>query len=159
VVADPPPGRGRLIVSLFIVGWLLWQLTVPLSYYVSNYVTGQVQEEQRFSWRMFSQVWFLQRWCNVLAFEIEAPTIGPDPPAVRRLDLRRLLHPIWIAQMRENRRPVVEKFLQSRCQGDPSVVAAEYMRTCPVAAGWRLPEVNRRVTCRPGVPTASFLSP
>jgi len=158
IVGAPPPRRIRLAVSCFIGAWLLWQISVPLAYYVRDYQTGEAQEEQRFSWRMFSQIWMLQRGCNIAAFELVARSGADGPPTVRRLDLYRLLESIWIEQLREGRRPVAEKFLRSRCERDPSVVQAEVMRTCPIAPGSRLPELNLRLVCRAD-PTPTPASP
>jgi hypothetical protein len=137
-------------VSLFILAWLGWQVSVPLSYYVR----GGVQEDQRFSWRMFSQVWLASKSCNVVAFEVVAPSSPGGASSVRRLDLWDVLHPIWVEQARQNRGPLLEKFLRARCDADPSVVEAQFMRTCPVAPGLELPEVDRRLRCHvdPGGP-------
>jgi hypothetical protein len=153
-VGAPPPGRIRLAVSCFIGAWLLWQVSVPLGYYVRDYRTGEAQEEQRFSWRMFSHLWMLQRGCNIAAFDLVAPSHPGGPPTVHRLDLWRRLESIWVEQLREGRRPVMEEFLRSRCESDPSVVQAELIRTCPIAPGSRLPELNLRLVCRAGAPSA-----
>ena len=159
VVGAPPPRRMRLAVSCFVGAWLLWQIWVPLGYYLREYRAGEAQEEQRFSWRMFSHLWMLQGGCNVSAFELVGPPNGENAPTVHRLDLRRLLEGIWVEQLRQGRRPVIEKFLRSRCDRDPSVVQAELMRTCPIAPGSRLPELNLRLVCRAGAPPASPASP
>lgn len=159
IVWVPPSRRIRLAVSCVIGAWLLWQVSVPLAYYIRDYRSGEAQEEQRFSWRMFSQTWMLQRGCNIAAFDLVAPAGADGPPTVRRLDLYRLLESIWIEQLREGRREVAEKFLRSRCARDPSVVQAELMRTCPIAPGSRLPELNLRLVCRAGPPPASARSP
>ena len=136
-------------MSLFILAWLVWQGAVPLSYYVR----GGVQEDQRFSWRMFSQVWLASKSCNVLAFEVVAPSSPGGPPSVRHLDLRHVLHSIWVEQVRQNRGPLVERFLRARCDRDPSVLQVEIMRTCPVAPGPVLPEVDRRLQCHVDPPS------
>src|SRR5215813_11510570 len=145
VVASPPPGRARLIVSLVVLSWLLWQVTVPLAYYVAPDVMGLAPEEPRFRWRMFSQVWFSQRECNVSAFEVREAAAGSE--AVRPLDLGQRLDSIWNKQLWGKRQSVVRKFLQSRCDSDPSVIQVEFMRTCPAAPFFPLPEVNLRPSC------------
>ena len=156
-MASPPPGRARLIVSLVVLSWLLWQVTVPLAYYVAPDVMGLAPEEPRFRWRMFSQMWFSQRACNVSAFEVREAAAGSE--AVRPLDLGQVLYSIWIEQLRENRQAVVRKFLQSRCESDPSVIQVEFMRTCPAAPGFPLPEVSLRPACRGGRLEGAPLTP
>jgi hypothetical protein len=141
-IASPPPGRGRALVSVFIVLYLLWQAAVPLSYYL-----GDDLDEERFAWRMISGVWFLHRTCALsVAESVEAAGAGGVSTASRRLDLERTLHASSILQLRNNQRPVVTKFLRTRCESDPSVIEVEFNRTCALAS--RMPPVHLRFDCR-----------
>ena len=40
-IASPPPGRPRVVVSLIIVLYLLWQVAVPISYYLGDDVSDE----------------------------------------------------------------------------------------------------------------------
>ena len=55
------------LVNVFIVSWLLWQLLVPLSYYLGHDV-----DDERFAWRMFSGVWLLQKSCTASVTEFRS---------------------------------------------------------------------------------------
>jgi hypothetical protein len=127
---------------VFIVLYLLWQIAVPLSYYVG----GDVDEE-RFSWRMISGVWLLHRTCALSVSESVAATgAGGVSSESRQLNLERTLHASLILQLRRNQRPVVEKFLRTRCESDPSVTGVKFNRTC--AVGSRMPPVHLQFDCR-----------
>jgi hypothetical protein len=133
----PPPGRARLAISAFILAWLVWQVASPLAYY-----TGSEVSDERFAWRMFSGVWFHERTCAVSVTESVPGNDGALVP--------RGVNPgAWKWQLERNRLLVVEKFLRSRCQRDPSVVAVEIVRTCPVESR-SLPIATRRLDCRAG---------
>jgi hypothetical protein len=142
--ASPPAGPARVIISVFIISWLLWQLAVPLSYYL-----GGDPEEERFTWRMFSGVWLLHKNCSVSVTEFRSQPGGGTRP-VGQINLNRTLHREWVYQLTKNRRSVVEKFLRTRCQGDPSLAALEFVRACPVAPPGRIPAVDLRFDCGTG---------
>jgi hypothetical protein len=135
-----PSARARRLINVFIICWLAWQLMVPLSYYLG----GDVDDE-RFAWRMFSGVWLLQKSCSASVTERRSGAAG-GPPLLRKVNLERSLHSTWIGQLRRNQRLVVEKFLQTRCDADPSVTGVEYSRTCATASD-RLPPVTHRFDC------------
>lgn len=145
-LAAAPSGPARVIISVFIISWLVWQLVVPLSYYLGNDV-----DEERFAWRMFSGVWLLQKSCTASVTEFRSPPDG-GAPGIREIDLDRTLHGTWVPLLNKKKRPlVVEKFLQTRCESDPSVTAVEYSRACPAAPQARIPPVTLRFDCRAGV--------
>jgi len=140
-IASPPPGGGRALVSVFIVLYLFWQVAVPLSYYVG----GDVDEE-RFAWRMISGVWLIHKTCALsVAESVAAAGAGGVSSESRQLNLERTVHASLILQLRRNQRPVVEKFLRTRCEGDRSVIGVEFDRTC--AVGSRMPPVHLRFDC------------
>lgn len=145
ILASAPSGRARLLISVFIISWLAWQLLVPLSYYLGDNV-----DDERFAWRMFSGVWLLQKSCTVSVTEFRAQPQA-DAPDIRKINLDRTLHGTWVSQLqKKNRRLVLEKFIQARCEGDPSVTEVEYIRACPAASHARVPPVTLRFNCRAG---------
>jgi hypothetical protein len=76
-LVSTPSRRARIIISVFIVSWLAWQVAVPLSYYAGDNV-----DDERFSWRMFSGVWLLQKSCTASVSEVrsQSGTAIPDTP-------------------------------------------------------------------------------
>jgi hypothetical protein len=153
-IASPPPGRPRAIVSLVIVLYLLWQVAVPISYYLGDDVN-----DERFSWRMFSAIAYLLQNCTATVTEIESPPGDGNTPSLRQLELRSILHPTWIVLLNRYRRPVVDKFLQSRCQDNPRATEIEYSRSCPLAGESRIPSVTLRLTCPTGASAGSTERP
>ncbi|HEX9765409.1 MAG TPA: hypothetical protein VGA36_01505 [Nitriliruptorales bacterium] len=153
-IAVPPPGRARAIVGGFIVLWLVWQVALPLSYYF-----GDDAGEERFAWRMFSEIALFHTKCAVSVAESVAVPGAADGVSVRAVDLGRTVHAGWEEHLRRNRRLVVERFLRWRCQRDPSVTAVEFRRTCRLVPESRIPSISVRLPCRTdalaGVPGAS----
>jgi hypothetical protein len=153
-IASPPPGRPRAIVSLVIVLYLLWQVAVPISYYL-----GDDANDERFSWRMFSAIAYIHRTCTATVTEIESLPGAGNTPSVRPLELRSILHPTWIVLLNRYRRPVVDKFLRTRCQNDLRPTEIEYSRSCPLAGESRIPSVTVRLTCPTGASAGSTERP
>ena len=91
--------------------------------------------------------------------EIESMPGAGDAPSVRQLDLNATLHQTWIALLNRDRRPVVDKLLQTRCQSDPRVTEVEYHRSCPLAGESRIPSVALRLTCATGAIAGSSERP
>lgn len=149
-IAPPPPGRARLIISLLIVTYLLLQLAVPTSYYLGNNPS-----DERFSWRMFSDLWHFHKTCIASIVETVAVSGADDTPSLREVDLQRTLHPTWVKRLAWDWRLVVEKFLRTRCESDPSVTEVQFIQRCSAAAESRIPSVNLRLTCRTGTFTGS----
>jgi hypothetical protein len=150
VLASAPSGRARLVINAFIICWLLWQVAVPLSYYLGDNV-----DDERFAWRMFSGVWLLQKSCTASVTEFRSEP-GADTPIASKINLDRTLHGTWASQLKKkNRRLVIEKFAQTRCEADPSVSEIEYIRACPAAPEARIPPVTLRFNCRAGGFTGS----
>jgi hypothetical protein len=145
-LACAPSGRARVIITVFIVSWLVCQVLVPLSYYLGDDV-----EDERFAWRMFSGVWLLQKSCTASVTEFRSQP-GGGTADVRKIDLDRALHESWVLELKKRgRRLVAEKFLRARCEGDPSVTEVAYTRACPAAPQDRIPPVTLRFDCRAGV--------
>ena len=70
LIHPPPRGRARCLVSAFIVALVLGQIAVPASYHV----TANPSEE-RFAWRMFSDVWWYHKTCQVSLVETLTPRV------------------------------------------------------------------------------------
>jgi len=105
-------------VSLAIGAYLLWQVALPLSYYVPP-DTG----DERFAWRMFSARFLYNNTCTLSTFERAATS-------TRQITLEPILHVGWLVALKHGRPAVVEKFLQSRCAADPSVTEVRLERRC-----------------------------
>ena len=145
-LGSPPPGRPRLIVGAFIALWLAWQVVVPLSYYL----WGNVWEE-RFAWRMFSDVSVSALRCTVSVTELlEGSGAAGSARAPREVPLGPTLHGSWALHLRQGRQLVAERFLESRCRRDPSVSEARYHRACPAQRASRAPDLDARLDCRTG---------
>lgn len=131
-----------MIVGAFIVLWLLWQAWLPLAYYL-----GDDPAEERFAWRMFSDISVLAMQCEVSVTE----WVGePDGDGARLVDLGATLHAAWEGHLRLGRRLVIERVLESRCRRDPSVTEVGFRRTCPAGHESRRPPVDARLRCRTG---------
>jgi hypothetical protein len=144
-LASTPSRRARATISVFIVLWLAWQVAVPLSYYAGDNV-----DDERFSWRMFSGVWLLQKSCTASVSEVRSQS-GAALPDIRAISLERTLHSTWVNQLKKKNRPlVVEKVLRSRCESDASVTEVHYTRACSSAEDTRIPPVAMRFDCRNG---------
>jgi hypothetical protein len=118
-LSSRPEPRRRGWINGFIAGWLLLQIGVPASYYLSDR-----SSDERFSWRMFSSV-RLQR-CTVDVAEI----LHTESGELRRpLALEPVLHAAWIHMLKRHRPAVVHRFLATRCAA-PDVIGAVYQRRC-----------------------------
>jgi hypothetical protein len=144
LVHPPPRGRARLLASTFIGAWLLGQLALPASYHL-----GANASEERFAWRMFSDVWWYHKTCQLTLVEsLDGPPPGGGP-ARRPVALERAFHVMWLRQLQ--RRPaVVEKALRQRCEADPAVREVVFTRVCPGAPTSRLPPLRVKRTCASG---------
>jgi hypothetical protein len=129
--ASAPASRtaSTLLIALF----LLYQLLMPLRYYL-----GGRGYDERFSWRMFSSVRMQQ--CRVVVSE---STKDGDS---RDLDLNREVQVAWIGMLERYRPQVVDKLLQRRC-AEPDVSEARYVRNCKKTDGSALPELTVTLDC------------
>ena len=142
-LASPPPGRARLITSLFIGAYLLWQVAVPLAYYL-----GRDKSDERFAWRMFSATGLSNMSCTVSVTEWVWSSAS-NTTAARKLDVERILHRTWNYSLLSNR-AAVDQFLRTRCQADPSVTQVHLIRSCLGADRTWIPSAERRLTCSTG---------
>jgi hypothetical protein len=140
---DPEGGsdasaRPRRAANVFIALFLLYQLAMPLSYYL-----GDGGYDERFSWRMFSTL-RLQR-CDVAVQE----RIGGEGGTLRQVPLVQELQVAWINMLKRYRTDVVQKFMASRCRGD-DVYEVRYVRRCADTDGSLLPATGLTMTCQSG---------
>src|SRR5919106_3589436 len=139
-IASPPPGRSRSIASIFIVGFLLWQISLPLSYYAN-----EDDSDERFAWRMFSVLSRFQKSCDVAVSDWgRGAGASANPP--QQLDLQ----DSWSQLLARNRPAVVEKYLRSRCQINPTASAVQFMQICSLPKGPRIPYEEIWFNCRTG---------
>jgi hypothetical protein len=131
--------RARVASDLFIAGFLLTQLALPLRYYL-----GGGGADERFSWRMFSSV-RMQR-CEVDVDDI-VEREGQRVP--RRVDLRATIHGAWVNILERYRPAAVEKMLQRRCALS-EVRRARYTRHCKNPDGSKQPPLVVEMDCERG---------
>jgi hypothetical protein len=137
------PSR-RQLINGFIATWLVWQTTLPLTYYI-----GRDPDNERFSWRMFSHTWMLQKTCTVRAREYLRRLGSDHDVGSRVIDLDRSLNSTWVRHLRQNHGRVTMKFLRMRCEMDPDVIAVRVARTCQGAPTSSTSTTARQHTCPP----------
>ena len=92
--------NSRALASALIAAFLLFQIAMPLRYYL-----GGRGYDERFSWRMFSSM--RMQHCNVQVRRDHRPKA-----TTQQVDLERELQVAWIGMLERYRRPVVEKLLR-----------------------------------------------
>jgi len=118
-----PTGRPARWVGLFIAGYLLIQVLLPLRYYFGK------SADERFAWRMFSYEGMHR--CKPSAWEV----VEQDGRrTVKRLELGAMLFSLRLEQKRPE---VVAKFMRWRCE-QPGVVQVRVMFRCTTPGGERL---------------------
>ena len=113
---------------------MLVQIAIPASYYLVR----DDPDDERFAWRMFSAI-RLKR-CDVQADELRGEG------ARRAIRLEHALHASWQRSLARGRRPVVERFLASRCAHD-EVSEVHLTRQCTSPSGSTLPTQYYRFVC------------
>jgi len=130
---EPKPEKprfGRERMRWIIAAFVLFQLVVPLTYYVRS-----DPYDERFAWRMFSAIRL--HGCQTTAQEITGE--GPRP-----IDLSAVIHRAWITTMQRNRRDVIRRFLARRCEED-GVTSVELRNECRTPTGDQLaPQLYQR---------------
>ncbi len=105
--------------SLFIGAMLVFQLGLPLRYYLSDDTF-----DERFAWRMFSPI-------RVVRCEVR----WTEGAARRPIKVGRDVHHVWYSLMKRARIGVVDAFAKRRCDA-------------LLEGGESSPEVYARITCR-----------
>ena len=142
-LASPPPGRARSITSVLIAVYVLWQLVLPLTYYL-----GDDRSDERFAWRMFSAVNYLQRTCIVSLGEWRP---GGDLRPLKREEFIEMVPLGWRRLLHRDRDAVIRKFLWTHCQGNPELVEAELIRKCKAEDGMGASLDSMKMNCGSGV--------
>jgi hypothetical protein len=140
--APAPPldvGRTRGRVLVFAIAVLVLQLVVPLTYYLRD-----DPYDERFAWRMFSAERL--HTCTSTAVEL---VVDGGRKRVRRIPLDATLHVAWLTHIRRNRRPVVHRFLEWRCQ-QPGVSAVRLLNRCVAADRAPLAPRHYAIECADG---------
>lgn len=128
-------GKRRLPSNVFIAAFLLFQLGMPLRYYL-----GDRGYDERFSWRMFSTVRLQQ--CEMQISERGSEDNG----AFRPVQVRRDIQAAWVSLLERVRMPVVEKYLNRRCE-QQQMKEVSYTRRCTNTDGTALPPQTLRMDC------------
>jgi hypothetical protein len=134
-----PVGRTRALVNVFIVCLLIFQVAIPLTYYLGRRTT-----DERFSWRMFSSV--ILQICRVRAFESGSRS---GERAFHEVNLWPDLHPAWIRLLERYPPQLVSAVLRWRCERtDAEAVHLE--RRCQSPGGAALPPDRISIDCASG---------
>jgi hypothetical protein len=128
-----PTGRGRTVAYVVIGVAIALQLLVPLRYYL-----GDDPYDERFSWRMFSEVRVVS--CRAEAFETARAGHRREVP------LMQVIHEAWKTTLERNRETVVHAFLRRRCE-DSATRRVELTNHCVSAAGRELPPLTWSIDC------------
>jgi len=152
IIGSPPPGRARVIATVFIVAYLSYQVATPLAYYFSD-----DKFDERFAWRMFSATWAFKKSC-VVAVSEDARSSSGSTTTIRNIDLNRIINPFWINLLTYNRAAVVDELLRTRCRVDPSVTEVHFYHRCGPEERSSIP-LHRRLTCTTGAHSGTRGSP
>jgi len=134
--AVPTPAGAReprALASALIAAFLLFQIAMPLRYYL-----GGRGHDERFSWRMFSSV-RMQR-CSVQVHE------SASDGSERTLNLEQELQVAWIGMLERYRSGVVEELLRKRC-ANGGAREVRYARSCKDPGGSELPQIRAKLDC------------
>ncbi|MEQ8459018.1 MAG: hypothetical protein RLO52_06165 [Sandaracinaceae bacterium] len=135
LVADAPKGKAATWLGVAFGVGVLVQAVIPLRYYF-----GDDAYDERFAWRMFSNVRVYR--CDLGAFETRD---GYERP----VNLMETIHVGWGSLLRRNREPVMDAWLEWRCEQE-GVSAARLLNRCVSPAGERAPDVRRAIDCERG---------
>lgn len=141
MLVPAPTGRSRQVRNIAIVLFILYQVLVPLRYYL-----GGTEVDERFTWRMFSSVGM--RCCNVSVYEITEQN-GRDME--RRLPLKTILQLYWANQFRGYHQPdLIKRFLQLRCQ-QVAIREVRFERNCSATDGSPVSPYRVVMNCQSGL--------
>ncbi len=142
--AAPSSLGGRRASNAFILLFLLYQVAMPLRYYL-----GGRGDDERFSWRMFSTV--RMHRCDVRLYQVEAGQRRP-------VDLTRAVQVAWIGMLERNRPQVVRALMRRRCR-EPDTNAVRFERRCTNTDGTALPPLLLDMSCQSGRVTRAKAAP
>jgi hypothetical protein len=136
----PIEGASRTRALWLIAGFLLLQLAIPLRYYLGDDIY-----DERFAWRMFSQVRVQECGAEVTEDGRRLTVLGRDPsdPGI--------LPAPWQALLSRNRPAVVHRFLSWRCENAPEGTGSvRVTTTCTDTHDAVLPPIVREIDCATG---------
>lgn len=123
--------RGR--INALIIVFLLFQLIIPLTYYVR-----EDPYDERFAWRMFSGI-------RMQSCQPHASRRGDSENYVG-IDLTKTLQSAWITMIERNRPAVISAFLASQCEQE-GTQRARIISYCKGADDEVLPERTYELDC------------
>lgn len=125
--------KPRRTARLFILGFLAFQIGMPLRYYL-----GERGYDERFSWRMFSTL--RMRDCAIAVAEARAGS-----SQLRDVSVSRDVQAAWVSLLERVRMPVVVKYLERRC--DREALDVTYTARCTNTDGSSLPTQTVAMHC------------
>jgi hypothetical protein len=131
--APDPHARTRRRENLTIAAILVFQIAMPLSYYVSRRAY-----DERFSWRMFSTLRL--RDCKV---EVKEQL---ESGRTRSVNIERDVHVAWLRLLERMRSAVIEAYLERRCDNN-GVTRVDFTCRCNDTDGRALPPMERSLSC------------
>jgi len=134
-VEPPEDSKRRLLISCAVAAVLIAEIAIPATYYF-----GDDRFDERFAWRMFSDVRVYQ--CQLGAYDIHD---GRGTP----VNLPSTVHVAWINTMRRSREDVLQRFLRWRCE-DAVVDGVRIVNQCRTPEGESVPPVVREIECTTG---------
>ena len=123
-------------LNAFILLFLVFQLAVPLTYYVRD-----DPYDERFAWRMFSGIRL--QTCEPHAFRED------DSGKELGITLTKAIHVAWINMMKRNRPAVIRAFLENQCE-QAGVRRARLVNHCTAIDGEPLPPREISLDCTSG---------
>jgi len=150
-LSSPPKGRVRLFVSFFIVAYLLWQLALPLSYYV-----GDDKLDERFAWRMFSAFGIARRECWI---EVRPFPTSPEQMHASDKKIFRATLDNWGPPLRRIPKAVADKLLRNQCKISPWINEILFVIKCPQDWGPERLSGYLRLNCKTGERSGSLHTP
>lgn len=125
-----PAERSR--AGWWLAGFVALQALIPLRYYL-----GDDLYDERFAWRMFSQV-------RVQECSAEASEDG------RAISPYAVLPAPWVSLLSRNRPAVIGRFLAWRCAAEGARERVRVTTTCRDVTGEPLPPIVRERDCASG---------
>ncbi len=149
-LSSPPPGRVRRFASFFIVAYLLWQLALPLLYYV-----GDDKLDERFAWRMFSALGIARKACSIYT------SVFPASHEQMHASQKKLLAMLgnWKPLLKKNPRGIADKILRTHCEKSPWINEILFVRKCPQDWGPARLSGYLRLNCKTGERSGSLHTP
>ena len=126
----------RRATDLAIIGWLLLQIGLPLSYYLRG-----GGPDERFAWRMFTTERLTH--CGVSLSELHA-----GEATAQDVDLLHVVQRGWISLLSRGQPEVSSALLDLRCT-QPGVDVVSLRRRCTAPDGTKEAPIFDRRSCAP----------